>query len=183
MGVPLTAAIAPLPLLIGQLGRQTVITGDNLVRFNEPLVGQIASYGETAVPMLARFLSGTPSFHGLLEGLWTGQRLAQQGARNARILYGAVSQWNTHPAPLVQIYLAGLYRYLNEPASFGPMLATLMNRALTQYPLQSSRDYNITEEVGGTVLQQIANRTADETVRRLLPYLRPAQPSSFNRIS
>lgn len=160
-----------LPALINQLGTQTHIGLNGIVQFNLPLVQQIAAHKEQALPELYRFLSTTPSIPALIEGIYTAEQMTEAGVQNVASLYPAVSRWNTNPDPLVQIYLAGLYRELNIPTTFGPMLSTLVNRSVDQYPLQSSSAYNITEEVGGTLLQQIADTTADETVKRLLPYL------------
>ncbi len=171
----------PLPVLVTHLGTQTRLPISGIIQFNEPLVQEISRYREHAVPVLYNFLSTVQSIPALLEGLHTATRLAKTQVQNASSLYAAVSRWNTHPDPLVQIYLAGLYREIKEPATFGPMLATLVHRAVTQYPLQSTPNYNITEEVGGTLLQQIASRTADETVKRLLPFLQASHPGSNRR--
>lgn len=161
----------PVAGLMPWLGSRTVIGMNGLVQFNEPLVNRIVRYGADAVPAMYRFLSTVQYVPALLEGLYTAQRLAQAGIKEAAGLYPAVSRWNTNPDPLIQIYLSGFYRHINIPTTFGPMLSTLINQSVNRYPLQSSPTYNITEEVGGTVLQQIAEHTANETVRRLLPYL------------
>lgn len=168
-------------MLIMQLGTQTRLPINGIVQFNEPLVQEICRYREQAIPALYQFLSTVQTIPALLEGVHTATRLAKIQVQNTSSLYAAVSRWNTNPDPLVQIYLAGLYREIQEPATFGPMLATLVHRAVTQYPLQSTPNYNITEEVGGTLLQQIASRTADETVKRLIPFLQGNYPGSNRR--
>ncbi len=169
------ANAAGLVSLCSQLGQGLSVRPDGTLQPNEPLIRSIIQYREAAVPLLSNILSQAgygipyPSVATIVETLYTAQRLAQSGV-NTESLYPAASRLNTHPDPLVQIYLAGLYRQLREPAAFGPMLTTLINHAVTQYP-QAPSSWNVSEEVGGTVLQQIANRTAEETVRRLQPYL------------
>lgn len=163
--------------LSSQLGLGLSTRPDGTLLPNEPLIQALIQYREAAVPVLSNILNQAgygipyPSVATIIETLYTAQRLAQTGV-NTESLYPAASRLNTHPDPLVQIYLAGYYRQLKEPAAFGPMLSTLINHAVTQYPHPLS-SWNVSEEVGGTVLQQIANRTAEETVRRLQPYLQP----------
>lgn len=172
-GYPPSSGTAPasLPMLMQQLGMKTQIGMNGLVQFNEPLVQQIVAHRQAAVPHLFNTLLTTTAVPVFLEAVHAADRLAELRTPGVQQLYGAVSRWNSHPDPLVQIYLAGLYRKLQHPATFGPMLSTLINRAVTQYPMQASPTHNVAEEVGGAVLQQIAEHTASETVKRLLPYL------------
>ena len=157
----------PLYNLINQLGMRTQINVNGVVQFNRPLIQQILPYREQALPYLYQYLSTVQNMQGFIEGVYAAEELAETGTQNVASLYPAVSRWNTNPDPLVQIYLAGFYRELNIPTTFGPMLATLINQSVNRYPMQSSPMYNITEEVGGTVLQQIADRTADEVIKQL----------------
>lgn len=160
------------------MGSQTRIGDNNLLSFNEPLVKAIAQQGTAAISSLAEFLEKPQQRLALLEGIYTAQKLVEQSPQaltdeNRDRLYAAVSPYNTSPDPFVQIYLAGFYRALNNPATFGPVLSTLINQSIYRYAEQANPADNVTEELGGTLLQQIANRTAEETVKRLLPYLPP----------
>lgn len=159
-----------LPWLVSRLGTQTQIGMDGIVRFNEALTRQLAAQREQAIPVLAGVLANTQSIPALLEGLYTADLMADMGVRGLDRLYPAVSRWNANPDPLVQIYLAGFYRKINTPTSFGPMLATLVHHAVNNYPAQASPTHNLTEEVGGAVLQQLAETTANITVQKLMPY-------------
>lgn len=163
----------PLPMLVSQLGLQTRVSMEGDVVFNEPLVQQIVSHREMALPHLEAFFNGVFSIPGFLEGLHAVGRLADARVPGVQNLYPALRRWNSHPDPLVQIHLARLYAKINPPQSFGPTLSTLMYHAVNQYPMQASPTYNVTEAVGETVLKQIAERSADATVQRLLPYLQP----------
>ncbi len=164
-------ALAPLWQLAGQIGTQTQVGMDGIVRFNMPLVNQIKAYREQALPVLNDVLSRTTFVPTFLEALYTAEEMAEDGVSNVSSLYPVVSKWNTHPDPLVQIYLAGFYREIKIPTTFGPLMATLMNTSVNRYPMQSSPMYNITEEVGGTILEQIAEYTSQKTVNKLLPYI------------
>lgn len=157
--------------LITQLGIQTQLNLDGTARFNEPLVAQIVSYREMVLPGLQLFLMSTDRVPALLEGLYAAGKLAESGVKGVEQLYSAAERWNGHPDPLIQMHLARFYRKINEPRTFGPMLATLLNRAIVEYPMQSSPTYNVSEEVGQTVLDEIVRRTTEETVRQLRPLL------------
>ncbi|MBK8191015.1 MAG: hypothetical protein IPK79_11260 [Vampirovibrionales bacterium] len=184
---PPSALLAPsgtdtaLPALAAQLGQGVTLSTDGLVRFNEPLVQRLTQGGAQTTPLLSRSLMmlarfANPPLPALLETLYVANCLADVGVPNIGDLYPAASAFNTHPHPLTQIYLAGLYRKLNRPEAFGPLLATLTHQAVSAYPAQTPMT-GVTEEVGGAALQLIANRTAEETVRRLAPYLRLNPPA------
>jgi hypothetical protein len=181
-GLPVPAPGMPdirtLEMLITQLGAQTQLNLDGTARFNESLAARIVAYRDLALPGLQRFLTFTDRVPSLLEGLHVAKKLAEAGVNGVEKLYPAVSRWNGHPDPLIQIHLAHFYRQINEPKTFGPMLSTLLNRALNQYPLQGAPAYNVNEEVGETLLQQIARRTAQEIFQRGYPIPKPVYGSS-----
>jgi hypothetical protein len=162
--------------LVSQLGIQTKLLLNGDVQFNEPLVQSIVSYREQAIPTLKLLFISTNTTTTLLEGLQVASRMADAGVRNLEQLYPSLTRWNSHPDPTIQMHLARFYRKINEPKTFGPMLATAVNYAMLQYPSISLPVYNVTEEVGETLLNQIANRTAQETVRQLAPYLQFRPP-------
>jgi len=96
----------------------------------------------------------------LVAGLYLAERLIEAGQTPPENLYAIVSPINRHPHPLVQIYLAGLYRHLDAPQAFGPLLGTLMRDTFTPRNPNQPPTWDVAEEVGGTLLQLIANRTA-----------------------
>jgi hypothetical protein len=164
------AAMSPMGL-VAQLGSQTQVRLDGSIQYNEPLVQAIVQCRERALPQLKSLFESTIRIPTMLEGLYAAEKLADAHVADINLLYPALQRWNSHPDPTIQMHLARLYRKMGEPRTFGPMLATLVNGAMTQYSMQSSPTYNVSEEAGATVLNQIAQRTADETVQRLLPYL------------
>lgn len=177
-------ALPPDPsVLVAQLGMQTQIMLNGQVQYNEPLVQSLASYREQAIPTLKSLFQSTNSTPSVLEGLQVASRMADAQVRGIEQLYPALARWNSNPDPTIQMQLARFYRKINEPKTFGPMLATAVNYAILQYPSISLPVYNVSEEVGETLLNQIASRTAQETVRQLAPYLQfrfPGNPKPFN---
>lgn len=182
---PVTRQPLPLPsappdpmALVARLGLQTQILMDGKVLYNEPLVQSLVNCREMAIPALKILFQSTSNTPNLLEGLYTVTKMAEARVNNLEQLYPALTRWNSHPDPTIQMHLARFYRKINEPKTFGPMLSTAVNYAVNMYPMASSSSYNVTEEVGATLLDQIAERTAQATVQKLLPYLqpRPFQP-------
>lgn len=178
-----TTPTAPLSNLIAQLGIGAKNHWDGTIRYNEPLVQQIVAYREQAIPMLGLLLGNSDTgMQTLKEGLYTAEKLADARITNVAQLYPSLQRLNSHPDPSIQVHLARLYRKMDEPRVFGPLLSTLVNAASTQYPMQASPTNNVSEETGAALLSQIARRTAEETVQRLLPFLQgrvipsPMQP-------
>jgi hypothetical protein len=155
---------------VAQLGTQTRMMMNGSVLYNEPLVQQLVQMGPNAIPALQSFFMSVNNIPALLEGLYTAEKLAGTGVQNVAQLANALARWNSHPDPLVQMNLARFYRRINIPGTFGPMMATLMNQAVNQYASLSSPNYNVSQVVGETVLDQIANRTADVMMQRLGPF-------------
>lgn len=170
---PVMAPPSPLPGWIYQLGSQTQLGADGLVRLNLPLVETIVRFREAAVPLLCQFLAGTQNILAMAEGLYTAQRLAEERVSNVGMIYGVTKHWHTQPHPLVQIYLSGFYRKLNAPETLGPLATMLLRNALQPGP-PIPPAFDPQEEVGGAILDLIAHKAADETMRRI-QYLQAQQ--------
>lgn len=181
MSVQRPAPIAmkpPLPppdpvRLVAQLGTATRINMDGSVQYNEPLVQSLIGLREQALPAINLLLGSTNSTATILEALYAATKMAEAGVVGVNQLYPSVSRLNSHIDPAVQVHLAQFYGKINEPKAFGPMLTTAIHYAANQYPMGSYAAYRFTEEAGAAFLNQLARQTAQETVRALLPFLRP----------
>jgi hypothetical protein len=186
---PLSPAPADPVTLVAQLGMNTHVGVDGLTQFNEPLINRLVSLREKALPPLHLLLKSTNTTTTILEALYAATRLAENGVFGVETLYPAAAHLNSHIDPSVQMQLARFYGKINEPKAIGPMLNTAIHYATNQYPMGSYAAYRFTEEAGEAILNQVARKTAQETVRHLLPYLRPATspapfgPSTFQRIT
>ncbi|WP_373532609.1 hypothetical protein [Vampirovibrio sp.] len=169
--------------LVAQLGMTTQVGVDGLTQFNEALVNRIVALRENALPSLHLLLKSTNTTTTILEALHTASRLAEQGVSGVETLYPAAAHLNSHIDPAVQMQLARFYGKINEPKAIGPMLNTVIHYATNQYPMGSYAAYRFTEEAGEALINQVARRTAQETLRQLLPFLPPAihdNPAPFN---
>lgn len=152
---------------VALLGTQTRLLMDGSVLYNEPLVQELVRMGPLVIPALQSFFMSVNNIPALLEGLYLAEKLADMRVVNAASLARATARWNSHPDPLVQMNLARFYRKINDPGTFGPMMAMLINQAVNHYASLSSPSYNVSQVVGETVLDQIANRTADVLIQRV----------------
>lgn len=164
-------------ILVAQLGMNTRLSVDGSVQYNEPLVQTVVNMREGALPALNLLLSSTSRTATILEALHTATKMAENGVQGVERIYPVAARFNNHIDPAVQVHLARFYGKINEPKAFGPMLSTAIHYAANQYPMGSYAAYQFTEEAGAALLNQIARLTARETVRQLLPYLKPATPS------
>jgi hypothetical protein len=142
------------------LGQNTWLDANGIAHLNNARIMVIASHGQKAIPALKRFFDSRPSDLALIEGLMAAQHLAQAHTPGIESLYASTSNYNRHPSPLVQIYLAGFYRYLQAPETFGPVLASFIKYSLLPTAPAHLTALDPIEELGGTLLQKIAQWTA-----------------------
>lgn len=145
---------------IWQLGTQTVINPYNgFVQMNLPLIETFVRQGQSIIPTLYQLLNQSMQPNQILEGLYLAQRLAEEKTPHVRSLYASAARFNDTTNPLIQVYLAGFYRKLNVPESFGPMLEMLIRNAQQPKSAAIQAGLNPAEEIGGTILHQIQNRS------------------------
>ena len=179
-----TAIAPPLPpdpiSLVARLGTEAILGVDGSIQYSLPLVYQVASLREQAIPALSLLLNNTSNTATILETLHTATVMAENGVTGLEALYPAASRFNHHIDPAVQVHLARFYGKINEPKAVGPLLTTAIHYAANQYPTGSYAASQFTEEAGKSFLTQLARLTAQETVRQLLPFLRPTvQPGAL----
>lgn len=159
--------------LVAQIGSGAKLGVDGNIQYNLPLVQQVVSLREKALPALNLLLNSTNSTPTIMEALHTATIMAENGVQGVEKLYPAAARFNHHIDPAVQVHLARFYGKINEPKAFGPLLTTAIHYATNQYPMGSYAASQFTEEASKSFLTQLARLTAQETVRQLLPFLRP----------
>jgi hypothetical protein len=127
----------PIQSLTPYLGQYTYMYANGNLQLNLSLVEQIAACREAAVPALYGFLSQSQNILAICEALYTAQRLCETGVQGVGQLYGATQE------------------------TFGPLLTMLMRNALQPGPPVPGT-FNPQEEVGGAILDLIANKAAEK---------------------
>ena len=166
--------------LVQQLGLVTRRDPQSgLVHFNTPLLNTLLAQPQQTLPELNQFLGRVKQPLQIVEGLYLAQQLAERVDKQALnpIYATAAKRFNDSSDPLVQTYLAGFYRKLNEPSAFGPLTTMLLKNTTqakhTSASGVSSQDHwkypaiNANEEIGGAMLSLIASQAADKLYAKM----------------
>ena len=142
---------------VAELGMNTRINPANgLVQLNNELIESLANQGTRVLPGLHQIFNTSPHRLQLVEGLYLAQRLAEKKTPGINQLYGSTTRLQFTTDPLLQVYLAGFYRKIDEPAAYGPMMEMMLRHS--QRPVwERQREIqqtgiNAVEEIGGTLL-------------------------------
>lgn len=141
-----------------QLGQKTELNPQdkNHAQFNQPLVNEIVSYREYALPALANILNTSKDEKQICETLYTLDKMIENNVKGVKHLYPHMSRFNNTDSPNIQVYLAGLYRKMLLPDSFGPLVKMLVRDSIN--PPQAK--FDPTEEIGGAILDYLRAKGA-----------------------
>lgn len=109
---------------------------------------------ENVLPYIADVLTHSNNEAQITENLYILDRLIENGTQGADKLYPVLSRFNGTNSPNIQTFLAGIYRKIQVPDAFGPLIAMLIRNSVN--PPQSNFDPN--EEVGGAILAYLSDR-------------------------
>lgn len=160
--------MVPVETYVWRLGVSTRLDPQNgNVLLNFPLIESLVKYRKAVIQPLFKLLQSSTNGYQIIEGLYLAQRLAEEKVKGVNALYPAAARFNYTQDPLIQVYLAGFYRKLDVPDSFGPLLEMAWRHAQQPRTQAFQTGLNPMEEIGGTLLQQIANHTARELAKRI----------------
>jgi len=147
-----------LNFLVLQLGRNVKMPDytRNYCNFNYPLVNEIVSYREKAVPAVESFLKAVLDERQISEGLYVLDRMIDAGVKGIEKTYPTISRFNNTNSPTIQVMLSGIYRKTKPPEAFGPLVGMLVRGSLSpQNPY-----FDPSEEIGGAVLEYLRDKNA-----------------------
>ena len=144
--------------LVSQLGQRTLMPDSqrNYCTFNYPLVNQIVSHRENALPYVTNFLSQVSDERQITEGLYVLDRMIEANVKGVKNTYPTISRFNNTTSPSVQAMLAGIYRKTQVPDAFGPLMKMMIRNSL----LPACPYFDPTEEIGGAMLDYIRAKGA-----------------------
>ena len=129
-------------------------TTSNYCSFNQPKVDYFVKQKEQALPYLTDILQHSNNEAQITETLYIVDRMIENGTKGVDKMYPTLSRFNNTNSPFIQTFLAGLYRKIQVPDAFGPLVAMLIRNSLN--PPQTNFDPN--EEVGGAILAYLSDR-------------------------
>lgn len=109
---------------------------------------------ENALPYLMDILAHSNNEAQVTETLYIIDRMIDNGTKGVDKIYPVLSRFNNTQSPNIQTFLAGIYRKIQVPDAFGPLVSMLIRNSLQ--PQKSNFDPN--EEIGGAILSYLSDR-------------------------
>lgn len=109
---------------------------------------------ENALPYIANVLTTSNNEAEITETLYITDRLIENGTKGIEKMYPVLSRFNNTNSANIQTFLAGIYRKIQVPDAFGPLVAMLFRNSAN--PPQANFDPN--EEIGGAILAYLSDR-------------------------
>ena len=108
-----------------------------------------------ALPYMERTLKSVNDEKQVTETLYILDRMIDNGTKNVDKLYPVLSKFNNTKSPNIQTFLAGIYRKLQIPDAFGPLVKMLIQNSIDPSKEQL---FDPNEEIGGAILSYLNER-------------------------
>ena len=82
--------------------------------------------------------------------------MLDEGTKGIDKLYPVFSRFNQTQSPNIQAFLAGIYRKIQVPDAFGPLVKMLIQNS--QKPADLNQPFDPNEEIGGAILSYLSDR-------------------------
>lgn len=128
----------------------------NYCLFNQQEVDYFVNQKENALPYLTNVLKTSNNEAQITETLYIMDRMIDNGTKGIDELYPVFSRFNNTTSPNIQTFLAGIYRKIQVPDAFGPLVKMLIQNS--QKPAEPNLPFDPNEEIGGAILSYISDR-------------------------
>lgn len=135
---------------------QLPIPSRNYCIFDKNEVDYFVKQKENALPYLADILSHSNNESQITEALYIIDRMIDDGAKGIDKLYPVFARFNNTNSPNIQTFLAGIYRKIQVPDAFGPLIKMLIKNSMQ--PDNPNQLFDPNEEIGGAILSYISDR-------------------------
>lgn len=132
----------------------------NYCIFDENSIRKIIDMKEDAIKPVCDFLKNSKNENEVIVALYVIDRLCEENVKGTEKLYPELSKLNSSKNPNIQTFLAGIYRKIQVPDAFGPLVSMLIQNSIYQNSTNAAFDPN--EEIGGAILEYIKNYSAKE---------------------
>ena len=109
---------------------------------------------EASLPILAEQLRKSQDENEIVEDLFILNKMIDSGVKDAKSMYPVLSRFNNTNSPAIQTFLAGIYRKLQIPDAFGPLVAMLIRNSINP----PNTNFNPNEEIGGAIISYLSDR-------------------------
>ena len=125
----------------------------NYITVDNNKVDTFVKQGENALPYISDVLQHSNNETQITETLYILDRMIDGGVKNIDKMYPVLSRFNNAKSPNIQTFLAGIYRKIQVPDAFGPLVKMLMQNSLNPNPTPF---FDPNEEIGGAILSYIS---------------------------
>lgn len=128
----------------------------NYCTFDKNEVDYFIKQKENALPYLADILSHSNNESQVTEALYIMDRMIDDGTKGIDKLYPVFARFNNTSSPNIQTFLAGIYRKIQVPDAFGPLVNMLIKNSMQ--PDNPNKTFDPNEEIGGAILSYLSDR-------------------------
>lgn len=125
----------------------------NYCLFNQAEVDYFVNQKENALPYLTNVLQTSNNEAQITETLYIMDRMIENGTKGIDKLYPVFSRFNTTTSPNIQTFLSGIYRKIQVPDAFGPLVKMLIQNSMQ--PQNPNQPFDSNEEIGGAILSYL----------------------------
>lgn len=125
----------------------------NYITVDNNKVDTFVKHGENALPYISDVLQHSNNETQITETLYILDRMIDGGVKNIDKMYPVLARFNNAKSPNIQTFLAGIYRKIQVPDAFGPLVKMLVQNSLNPNP---SPFFDPNEEIGGAILSYIS---------------------------
>lgn len=127
----------------------------NYCIFDQNKVDCFVKQKEKALPYLNDVLLHSQNETQITETLYILDRMLENGTKGIDKMYPTLSRLNDTQSPNIQTYLAGIYRKIQVPDAFGPLVKMLIQNSIHPNP---TAPFDPNEEIGGAILSYLSDR-------------------------
>lgn len=127
----------------------------NYCIFDKNEVDYFVKQKENALPYLTDILTHSDNEAQVTETLYIMDRMIDNGTKGIDKLYPVFSRFNNTESPNIQTFLAGIYRKIQIPDTFGPLVNMLIKNSMR--PPNSNQPFDPNEEIGGAILSYLSD--------------------------
>lgn len=128
----------------------------NYCTFDKNEVDYFVRQKENSIPYLTDILSNSNNEAQITEALYIMNRMIDNGTKGIDKLYPVFARFNNTQSGNIQTFLSGIYRKIQVPDAFGPLVKMLIQNSIQPHNINQTFDPN--EEIGGAILSYISER-------------------------
>jgi hypothetical protein len=130
----------------------------NYTTFDQNKVNYFVQQREAALPYLSDVLAHSNNEPQITETLYIVDRMIDGGTQGIDKMYPVLARFNNTMSPNIQTFLAGIYRKIQVPDAFGPLVAMLIRNTINPpsgFTTLTTAPFDPNEEVGGAILEML----------------------------